>query len=463
MRNRAGTLAAVAVALLAAAALGGIGREAVGTASAAAAAPPTIVSIPTISGTAREGETLTGEHGDWAGGVTSYAYQWQRCPASTLACTSIPGETTTNRLITNGDVGSRLRLRVIATNADGASAPAFSNPSAVVAPAVAPAVTRLPAVTGTPREGETLTADRGDWANSPTAYAYQWQRCNAAGEGCTNVPGETSTIRIVTNGDVGGRLRVVVTASNAGGASSAASAPTEVVGPRGAAPANTALPAISGTPQAGQTLTATTGTWSNNPTSFAYQWQRCNAAGAACANIPGETRNTRVIAGDDVGSRLRVLVTATNAVGSAQAASSPTEVVTAGLPPGAIRLASGRVSVPVTSVSLPERLIVESIRFTPNPVRSRGPITVSVRIVDTRGYVVRDALVYVRSTPLVTTSPPETATRQDGWVILQVRPRADFPLNGKAVQFFIRARKQGENLLAGISTRRLAQVRTARG
>ena len=48
-------------------------------------------------------------------------------------------------------------------------------------------------------------------------------------------------------------------------------------------------------------------------------------------------------------------------------------------------------------------------------------------------------------------------------MILQMTPRSNFPLNGKAVQFFVRVRKQGENVLAGVSSRRLVQVRTARG
>lgn len=115
-------------------------------------------------------------------------------------------------------------------------------------------------------------------------------------------------------------------------------------------------------------------------------------------------------------------------------------------------------------MALPARLIIDSVQFTPNVVRTRSDmISLRVHVVDTRGYVVRDALVFGRSTPILTTNAPEARTGQDGWVTLQMFPRLDFPLkNGQNVQFFVRARKTGENLLAGISTRRLVQVTTAR-
>jgi hypothetical protein len=125
--------------------------------------------------------------------------------------------------------------------------------------------------------------------------------------------------------------------------------------------------------------------------------------------------------------------------------------------------ASGSV-VSVTSVSLPQRLVIDRVQFVPNPVRSReADIVLRVHVSDTRGFGVSGALVFARSTPLVTTTPPEQATGADGWVTLTLAPRPDFPLRPRHnVQFFVRARKGGESVLAGVSTRRLVQVRTAR-
>jgi hypothetical protein len=97
-------------------------------------------------------------------------------------------------------------------------------------------------------------------------------------------------------------------------------------------PRNTALPTIVGTPSAGQTLIATTGMWTESPKSFAYQWQRCDTAGASCASIAGAISQSYVVADLDVGATLRVSVTARNAAGAATAVSEPTIIVPA---PGA--------------------------------------------------------------------------------------------------------------------------------
>ena len=102
--------------------------------------------------------------------------------------------------------------------------------------------------------------------------------------------------------------------------------------------------------------------------------------------------------------------------------------------------------------------------FSPNPVRTRSePIRITVKVRDTRTFVVRDALVFIRSTPVVTQTPPETKTGQDGTIAFTVQPETDFPIrNGYSVQFFVRARKEGDRPLAGIAGFRLVQVATAR-
>lgn len=107
-----------------------------------------------------------------------------------------------------------------------------------------------------------------------------------------------------------------------------------------AVPANTTQPTISGTPTVGSTLTATQGTWTGSPTSFAFQWVRCPASGGLpngsdCAVIGGATTQAYIVSSADLNARLRVRVTASNADGSAVAASNATTAVTAASRPPA--------------------------------------------------------------------------------------------------------------------------------
>ena len=131
-------------------------------------------------------------------------------------------------------------------------------------------------------------------------------------------------------------------------------------------------------------------------------------------------------------------------------------------PEGQIRLPNGKISIPATSVVLPARLVIDGVHFTPGVVTSRrGPLSVRVHVSETRGFWVRGAIVFARSTPLVTSTPAEQVTNQSGYVTLSMFPRATFPLrSGYHVQFFLRTRKDGDSLLSGVSSRRLAQVAT---
>ena len=86
---------------------------------------------------------------------------------------------------------------------------------------------------------------------------------------------------------------------------------------------------ISGSAQVGQSLTATAGGWSGSPTSYAYQWRRCDTIGNGCVSIAGATSNSYLLASGDGGYTLRIAVSATNADGTVLATSHPTAVVTA--------------------------------------------------------------------------------------------------------------------------------------
>jgi hypothetical protein len=200
--------------------------------------------------------------------------------------------------------------------------------AAASAQAAPPANTAPPSITGTPRVGETLTAQNGTWTNTPTSFTYQWQRCTAAGPPCANIAGATQRTYEVVAADAGSTLRVRVIAANADGASQPVfSGRTAVVGPAAGSPTNTARPTITGEPRVGQELTAENGTWTGTPTSFAYQWQRCDIDAVICFDVGGATGRTYGVREADIGFRVRVEVTARNAQGSGTATSTPTDIV----------------------------------------------------------------------------------------------------------------------------------------
>lgn len=95
-----------------------------------------------------------------------------------------------------------------------------------------------------------------------------------------------------------------------------------------APPIAVAPPTVVGTPEIGRLLVAVPGGWDGGkPVSFTYQWQRCDAAGGACAPIPEADEVTYKPTAADVGHALLVSVTAQTSAGTAVAASPPTLAV----------------------------------------------------------------------------------------------------------------------------------------
>jgi hypothetical protein len=302
---------------------------------------PSNTVAPSITGTAVEGQTLSASPGSWTGSPTSFSYQWQDCTLLGLLCSNISGATSSFYVLSASDVGQSVRVTVTATGAGGSSQ-ASSAQSAAVTAALPPAPmnTALPVVSGATVEGQALEGSNGSWSGSPTSFAYQWQRCNGSGSGCSPIAGASSSSYSLKALDVGHELRLVVTATNAGGSTAATSAASATVtAALPAAPVNTALPLLSGSTVEGQTLSVSNGSWSGSPTSFAYQWQRCNSAGSECATVGGASSSSYVLKAADVGHTERVVVTATNAGGSTAASSVASASVTVALPAAPVNAA----------------------------------------------------------------------------------------------------------------------------
>jgi hypothetical protein len=119
-----------------------------------------------------------------------------------------------------------------------------------------------------------------------------------------------------------------VTATNAAGSSTASSAATGVVSGPATPPVNSSPPVVSGLAQEGQVLSASSGSWSGTaPISYAYQWRRCDGGGANCVDITGATGSSYTVVSADVGSTLRVRVTASNGAGNATMDSDATAAI----------------------------------------------------------------------------------------------------------------------------------------
>jgi hypothetical protein len=345
-------------------------------------------------------------------------------------------------------------MRTLATLGGAAiAALAVTSASFGVAQA-APSNTSLPSISGSARDGSILTADHGSWTGSPTSFAYQWLRCDSTGGNCSPIGGANSRMYTIQTADVGSRLRVQVTATNKDGSGEATSRPTDVVKATGSAPKNTSPPSISGNPQEGSTLTVSAGGWSGTPAPhFAYQWQRCIGTGGGCTDIAGATGTTYTLTSADVGHTLRVNVTASNSNGSSVATSPETPLI------APAKSGQSGVAISVAQVSPPDRLIVDKVSFSPNPTTTRNPIVARFHVSDTRGFSIAGALVYALGLPYSWTFPaPEAPTDSSGWATITMRPTANMPIHRpNALVIFVRARKPGDDLLAGVSTRRLVQ------
>ncbi len=303
--------------------------------SIVAALLPGNTSLPSITGSLVDGQALSALTGSWKGTTPIiYGYQWQQCNAKGEECKNLNGETGSVLNLVSALVGDTVRVAVTATNSGG-STTVYSPATGLIA-ALLPGNTSLPSITGSLVDGQALSALTGSWkGTTPITYGYQWQQCNAKGEECKNLNGETGSVLNLVSALVGDTVRVAVTATNSGGSTTAYSPATGVIA--ALLPGNTTLPSISGLAEDGQKLTGALGSWKGTtPITYGYQWQQCNAKGEECKALGGETKETLGVVSGLVKSTVRLVVTATNSAGSTQATSAPTSPVLAALPVNAV-------------------------------------------------------------------------------------------------------------------------------
>ncbi len=297
-------------------------------------AVPSNASLPVIGPAApRDTNTATSTNGSWTGLPTiAYTYQWRRCDTAGENCVDIASATGSTYLLGPTDVGTRLRIRVTATNGAGSSS-ADSVPSVIVLESPFP-VNAAPPVLGGPRvDGGLITlTPNGVWTGLPiSTRAYAWSRCLADGTGCVTIPGATQSSYRAVTADVNKSLKVRETVTNAAGTAFVFSELSTVIAP--APPANTVLPTVTGTAREGLTLNSATGTWTGTATiTFARAWFRCNSEGLECEQIAGANQTSYVLSTDDIGSRIKLRVTGTNAATSVSAFSNPTATVLGSVP-----------------------------------------------------------------------------------------------------------------------------------
>lgn len=191
-------------------------------------AAPVATASPAITGTAQVGQPLSASSGTWSNSPSGYSYSWLRCqdgsdPADDCAAIGSTDATDDNDYTpVSLDAGKHLRVVVTATNAGGTTS-STSAATAVTLPAAPAGGSASVSSPGTAHTGAVLTAATSGWSGNPTAYSYQWAACDASGANCADIAAATAATYIVSQSELGKRLRVVVTAQNAGGSGTATS------------------------------------------------------------------------------------------------------------------------------------------------------------------------------------------------------------------------------------------------
>ena len=128
------------------------------------------------------------------------------------------------------------------------------------------------------------------------------------GAHCTALGGATRKTRLLGSHDVGHAIGLQVRATDSRGSTTAYAS---LIGPIAGKPPLLSVrsqPAVSGAVAPGGTIRVDTGLWKPKPTSFSYQWVRCDVRAWTCAPIKGATSNSYAVGSKDIGHSLLAVV-----------------------------------------------------------------------------------------------------------------------------------------------------------
>ena len=277
---------------------------------------PTITTVPTITGTAKAGNTLTTTDGVWSGSPTiTYTNAWESSTNGTT-WNAVAGQTGKTFVLAESHVGQQIRSKVTATNSIGNTSATSVGTATVVTAIVNPLNTVAPVLSGTAKAGMTLTTTDGTWTGTaPINYTYVWEESPNGTSSFTTIVGATTKTFALTESHTGKHIRVTVKGTNIGGNSTSL---TNVIGPvitALIAPANTVAPVLSGELTVGSTLSVTNGTWTGSPTiNYTYVWE--STSDDSLYTPIGNTTANYVLLEGDIGKKFRVTVKGTNTVGN---------------------------------------------------------------------------------------------------------------------------------------------------
>jgi hypothetical protein len=334
-------------------------------------------------------------------------------PAILYVCNAGPGY--------DGPTGAGSISGAVVAGAPGISGPAVGNSSGNTnAPAVGPT---------------TATVTGGVYPNRlDTSYFWQYGLTAAYGQvtGATDIgPGATPVTAPATltgltpNTTYDYRLVAQNSDGTAYGYNNTlTTAPGAAAGP---APVATGAPVISGAAQQGQTLTASTGTWTPSPSAYTYQWQRSTAAGPSWVIISGATSASHTLTGADVGTDVRVLVTAIGAYGWAGATAAPVGPVRAPAPVSPSRPVNRKAVQATAHRGVDSSAQFSAVRISARWVRvsARGKPGRAVLLVRVAGQIHRSRHASLRLTArgvrTVWVALRRAGQRQSRWLRIPVR------------------------------------------